>query len=159
MSKSWTFQWCKGITLLPDNHSNIMYNVVCIDNHPWTLSAQASVLNCSESAITDKICRFQWDQLFLWHVVLIVISLIAWVKEVCYYIAYLYSPGVIQMVEGGQVTAGHSFCSLHQTVTEEVTTDTIMCKCRGWTGIDRGVLYTFNNYQIWGKSDGLELFP
>lgn len=49
------------------------------------------------------------------------------------------------MVEGGQVTAGNSLCSLHQTATKEVTADSIMSKSRAGptlTGVDCTCLIT-----------------
>lgn len=50
------------------------------------------------------------------------------------------------MVEGGQVAADHSFCSLYQTATEEVTTDRIMCKCRAGPALTE--VYCTPNYQF-----------
>lgn len=76
-------------------------------------------------------------------------------KEVCNYFAYLSSPEVIQMVEGGKVTANNSLCSLHQTATEEVRRDSIMYMCRAGptlTKLDCTCLITSSEANLMGLS-------
>lgn len=118
----------RHIALLPDDHSNtVVLPCVWISIH-WSPSVHVSDLKCSYSSeldMIDKIGRLG-DQLFFWLLVFIVIFLTAWVKKVCSYFAYLPSPGVIQMVEGGQVTADRLLCSLQETSAEEVRTNSII---------------------------------
>lgn len=93
-----------------------------MDIDPWAPSVHVSNLKCSELDLANKICQLVGPagpltcslncnftdrqnerglQLF----------------------SFLWSPGVIQMVEAGQLTDDYSLCSLHQTKIEKVTID------------------------------------